>query len=52
LAYGAFTDRTSRPSEDDVETALGRAVTLWAELVAYLERTYRVRSDWKFYGLN
>jgi len=52
VAHGAFTDRTSRPGEAEIETALAGAVTLWKELAAFVEDSFRVRSDWKFYGKN
>ncbi|HEY4976655.1 MAG TPA: DUF3788 family protein [Gaiellaceae bacterium] len=52
MAHGAFTDRTSRPGEAEIETALAGAVTLWKELAAFVEDSFRVRSDWKFYGKN
>lgn len=50
MSYGAFTDRTSRPGEAEIETVLAGAVTLWKELVAFIEGSFSVRSDWKFYG--
>ena len=52
MAHGAFTDRTSRQGEAEIETALAGAVTLWKELAAFVEDSFRVRSDWKFYGKN
>jgi hypothetical protein len=52
VSYGAFIDRTSRPSEAEVEAALEGANPLWKDLVAFVESSFRVRSDWKFYGKN
>jgi Protein of unknown function (DUF3788) len=48
----AFTDRTKRPGEAEIEIALVGAAPLWSELVAFVESSFRVRSDWKFYGKN
>jgi Protein of unknown function (DUF3788) len=52
VAHGAFTDRKSRPEGVEIETALAGAATLWKELVAFVEGSFRVRSDWKFCGKN
>ena len=50
MAYGAFTDRASRPNEAEVEAVLGVAALLWNQLSAFVESSMRVRSEWKFYG--
>ncbi|MGA9761289.1 MAG: DUF3788 family protein [Gaiellaceae bacterium] len=50
MSYGVFTDRMSRPGEVEVEAALAGAALLWSELVSFIEGSFRVRSDWKFYG--
>jgi hypothetical protein len=50
VAHGSFTDRSSRPGEAEIEDALAEAATLWRELIAFVERSFRVSSDWKFYG--
>ena len=52
MSYGAFTDRTSRPGEAEIEVALAGAAALWSEIVSFVEDSFRVRSDWKFYGKN
>jgi len=52
VSYGAFTDRTSRPGEAEIEVALAGAAALWSEIVSFVEDSFRVRSDWKFYGKN
>lgn len=52
MSYGAFTDRASRPEGAEIETALAGAAALWEDLVVFVESSFRVRSDWKFYGKN
>lgn len=52
MAYGAFTDRTSRPEGTEIETALAGAAALWKDIVTFVESSFRVSSDWKFYGKN
>ena len=52
MSRGVFTERASRPGETEVEVALGEAASLWTELVAFIDSSFRVRSDWKFYGKN
>jgi hypothetical protein len=50
MARGAFNDRASRPGETEIEASLAGAAPLWAELVSFVERSFRVRNDWRFYG--
>ena len=52
MSYGAFTDRTSRPGEAEIEAALAGAASLWSELISFVEESFRVSRDWKFYGKN
>ncbi len=52
MSYGALTDRKSRPGEAEVETMLAGAAALWKGIVAFIESSFRVSSDWKFYGKN
>lgn len=52
MSYGAFTDRTSRPGEAEIEAALAGASSLWSELISFVEESFRVSRDWKFYGKN
>jgi hypothetical protein len=52
LAYGAFSDRASRPDKGEVALVLGEAAPLWTELKVFVESSLRVRSEWKFYGAN
>jgi hypothetical protein len=50
MSHGAFTDRSTRPNEAEIEAALAGATPLWEEVVAFVEGALRVRSDWRFYG--
>ena len=52
MSYGAFTERASRPGEAEIETALAGAAPLWSELISFVEESFRVSRDWKFYGKN
>ncbi len=52
MSHGAFTDRNSRPGGNEIEAALAGAAPLWSELIAFVEGSFRVRSDWSFYGKN
>ncbi|MGD0165838.1 MAG: DUF3788 family protein [Gaiellaceae bacterium] len=52
MSHGVFGERATRPTEIEVETALGGAAPLWTELVSFVEGSFPVRSDWKFYGKN
>lgn len=36
----------------EIEDSLAGAAPLWTELIAFVESSFRVRSDWKFYGKN
>ena len=47
----AFLGKTARPSEADLEKALGRAKPLWDRLVAELASEHDVTTrEWKSYG--
>lgn len=52
MAHVAFTDRTNRPGEAEIETELAEAAPLWRDLIAFVDDSFRISSDWKFYGKN
>jgi hypothetical protein len=52
VGRGAFTERTTQPGEAEIESTLAGAAPLWKDLVAFVENSFRVCSDWKFYGKN
>jgi hypothetical protein len=39
----------NRPGEAEIETAFAGAAARWSELVSFVEGSFRVRGDWKFY---
>jgi hypothetical protein len=50
-ARNAFLDRTTPPSDADLQEALGRARPLWDQLLAELASEHDVRTrEWKSYG--
>ena len=50
-AQNAFLGKTTRPSDSDIEKALGRAKPLWDELVAELASEHDVTTrEWKTYS--
>ena len=50
-ARNAFVGKTTRPSDADLEKALGRAKPLWDQLVAELASEHGVTTrEWKSYG--
>ena len=50
-AQNAFLGRTTRPSDSDLEKALGRAKPLWDQLVAELASEHDVATgEWKSYS--
>jgi hypothetical protein len=50
-AQNAFLGKTTRPSDSDLEKALGRAKPLWDQLVAELAAEHDVKTrEWKSYS--
>ena len=50
-AQNAFVGKTTRPSDSDLEKALGRAKLLWDQLVAELASEHDVTTrEWKSYS--
>ena len=50
-AQNAFVGKTTRPSDSDLEKALGRAKPLWDQLVAELASEHDVTTrEWKSYS--
>ncbi len=52
MAYGAFVERTRRPTAPGVQEVLGRGRPHWDALADFMTKTYKARSDFKFYGRN
>jgi hypothetical protein len=53
MSVGIFTEKKHHPAECEILEALGRALPLWDELIAYILETYPCEEDFKFmYGKN
>lgn len=52
MSHGCFTDRVKKPSEDEVFASLSQARGLWDEIVLFIEKSYRTKKAYKFYGRN
>jgi Protein of unknown function (DUF3788) len=50
MAYGAFVERTQRPTAQGVREVLGRGRSHWDALAEFMTKTYKARSDFTFYG--
>ena len=52
MSKGSFTDRTHRPSMQEIHAALGPRRKAWDELNQYMAENYRVKGELLFGGLN
>ncbi len=53
MSVGLFSDKKQRPTEAEIEAAIGPRLDLWRGLTAYLRATYAVEEDFRFlYGRN
>ena len=52
MSKGSFTDRTHRPSMQEIYAALGPRRKAWDELNQYLAENYQVKGELLFGGLN
>jgi hypothetical protein len=51
MSIGAFVDKKQRPSEDEIQQAIGEKLTLWQALVQFIREHYPSDEDFKFmYG--
>jgi len=50
MAIGAFTDKTHKPSTAEIVAAIGSKQPLWDNLIAFITDSYRLKSDFVFYG--
>jgi hypothetical protein len=51
MALSVFEDKASRPSHEDVATAVGETKVLWEAIVGYIEKAYgSCTEEWKHYG--
>lgn len=51
MSKGAFTDKTSRPTTEAIQTELGKTYALWNSLTDYLAKV-KLKGEMKFYGVN
>ena len=52
MAIGAFTDRLHQPTMEEIRAAIGSKRRLWENLTSLIADTYRLKSDFAFYGKN
>jgi hypothetical protein len=50
VGIGTFIDKQRQPTMDEVFAALGDARPAWEHLVEYVSASYRVQSDFRYYG--
>lgn len=50
MAIGCFTDKTSRPSPDEIKTALGSKYPLWESLLRFIDDSYQMAGELSFGG--
>lgn len=52
MAIGTFTDKECKPTEADIVAAIGSKRPLWEDLTSFIADSYRLKSDFAFYGKN
>jgi hypothetical protein len=52
MSKGYFTDKSSRPNENDVIQFLGTSKNNWDLLYKYLTVELKLKGEYKFYGVN
>jgi len=52
MSVGAFTDRQSPPSTEDIQASLGSKGPLWEDLMIHAQEACGKPGEWKFYGRN
>lgn len=51
MSIGAFTEKNSKPTDDEVVSALGSSYQRWLSLIEYLRGSYKPKEDFAFlYG--
>jgi hypothetical protein len=50
VALSFFADKTRPPSMDDMLAAVGARASLWQRLALFMDHTYRIAPETKFYG--
>jgi hypothetical protein len=52
MAIGAFTDKEHEPAMAEIVAAIGSKRPLWENLTSFIADSYRLKSDFAFYGKN
>jgi hypothetical protein len=52
MAIGVFTDKLHQPTMAEIVAAIGSKQPLWENLTAFIADSYRLKSDFAFYGKN
>jgi hypothetical protein len=52
MAIGIFTDRGHQPTPAEVLAAIGSKQPLWESLNSFIANSYKLKSDFAFYGKN
>ncbi len=52
MPKGLFTDRKVKPDYQEISTALSGIKPAWDELINYIDSTYKIKGEYKFYGKN
>lgn len=51
MSIGAFTDKNTRPTETEIAKTVGKMLSLWKKVAAFIRSNYTVQEDLKFlYG--
>jgi hypothetical protein len=52
VSKGIFTDKHSKPTDEQINQSLGDSLSLWNELLRFIEVNFRTTRQFKFYGKN
>ena len=52
MAIGIFTDRGHQPTTQEILAAIGSKQPLWESLTSFIADSYKLKSDFAFYGKN
>ena len=52
MSKGIFTDKSHKPTEEEVFEVISKAKSLWDNLISFIENNYKIKSEFKFYGIN
>jgi hypothetical protein len=52
MSKGVFTDKNHKPTEKEVYDAVSSVKPLFDGLINFIEETYKIKGEFKFYGKN